>query len=218
MIKNRTTETALFESLVNSQREQVIYWLKSKYEHLSYWDAEDIVIDAAYALWEKLKTVKDWVNQSQEGLFRVIAKNTYTHWLQKKHGIFSAEWDDSYYPHDEGVELDYCYVSSETAHMLLKERMYDLIDQLKPKDRELMLLYLQNVRMDEIAEKLGLKNQQVAKNKKRKIVVRLCEAINGQADACPSFFKIHQSHQYICDKRHFLMHFECRIATFLSEQ
>ena len=65
--------------------------------------------------------------------------------------------------------------------------MYDLIDQLKPKDRELMLLYLQNVRMDEIAVRLGLKNQQVAKNKKRKIVVRLCEAINGQADACPSF-------------------------------
>lgn len=187
MIKKETSEIAFFNSLVNSQREQVIYWLKGKYENLSYWDAEDIVIDAAYALWEKLNTVKDWMNQSQVGLFRAIAKNTYTHWLQKKHGIFSAEWDDSYYPQDDGVELDYQYVSSETAHKLLKEQMYDLIDQLKPKDRELMLLYLQNVRMDEIAVRLGLKNQQVAKNKKRKIVVRLCEAINGQADACPSF-------------------------------
>lgn len=89
----------------------------------------------------------------------------------------------------DGVETDYGFISSETARMLQKERMYDEIDHLKPKDRSLIELFLQEVRMDKIAQRLGFRSTQVAKNRKSKIVVKLCKEINAQTEnACASFF------------------------------
>lgn len=189
MIRNEEAKAVFFENMVLNQRKEVISWLRFKYSNLPYADAEDIFQEASWQLWQKLCAMTDWHGESLTGLMKVICRNIHGHWM--RHNTPMEEWNDIYYPQDNGVETDYGYISSGTARMMLKERMYMMIDRLVTKDRSLIEMYLQNVRMDQIAQKLGFKSQQVAKNRKSKIVVKLCKEINAQANAaCASFFAV----------------------------
>lgn len=186
MIRNEAAKAVFFDTLVWNQREEVLSWLRFKYNDLPYADAEDIYQEASWELWKKLCRMKDWQSQSWIGMLKVICAHMHGHWIRKS--LWRVEWDDKYYPQDDGVEVDYGYISSGTARMLLKERMYEMIERLEPKDRSLMVMYLQNIRMDEIARQLGFHNAQVARNRKCKIVVKLCKDVNAQAaNACASF-------------------------------
>lgn len=189
MIRNEAAKAVFFETLVWNQREEVLSWLRFKYNNLPYADAEDIYQEASWELWKKLCEMKDWQGESMIGMLKVICRNIHGHWLRNQ--IWNEEWDDKYYPQDNGVETDYGYISSGTARMLLKEHMYEMIERLDPKDRSLIEMHLQNIRMDKIARQLGFKNSQVARNRKCKIVVKLCKDVNAQAaKACASFISI----------------------------
>ena len=179
MIRNESTKAVFFDTMVWNQREEVISWLRFKYFHLSYADAEDIFQEASIELWKVLSEMKDWEGESMIGMLKVICRNIHSHWIRGS--VHSEEWDDKYYPQDDGIESDYGFVSSDTARMLLKEHMYEMIEHLDPKDRSLMEMHLQKIRMDKIAKQLGFQNAQVARNRKCKIVVKLCKEINAQA-------------------------------------
>lgn len=197
MIKNEATKAAFFETLVWNQREEVISWLRFKYTNLSYADAEDIYQLATMELWKKLNDMPDWHGEDMTGMLKVMCRNVHGHWLREQ--VWKEDWNDKFYPQDNGVETDYGYITSDTARMLLKEHMYKLIDQLEPKDRSLMEMYLQKVRMDKIAQQLGFRNSQVARNRKSKIVVKLCKEINAQAQkACASLFVIKRTYILLC--------------------
>ena len=190
MIKNETKEV-FFETLVWNQREEVLSWLRFKYSNLSYADAQDIYQEASVELWKKFLGMTDWHGEDMTGMLKVFCRNIHSHWLHKQ--VCREQWDDRYYPQDVGVESDYGFITSETAHKLLKERMYERIESLEPRDRSLMELYLQKVRMDKIAQQLGFRTAQVARNRKSKIVVKLSKEINAQAQkACASFVIMRQ--------------------------
>ena len=173
--------------MIRNQRDEVLSWLRFKYTNLSAADAEDIFQDASVELWNKLRD-EDWQGESMVGMLKVICRNIHSHWLRSQ--VWQEDWDDRYYPLDTGVEMDYGYITSDHARMLLKERMYAMIDRLSPKDRSLMAMYFQNVRMDEIARQLGFRSAQVARNHKCKIVVKLCKDVNAQAaNACAYFIR-----------------------------
>lgn len=186
MIRNEATKVVFFDTLIRNQREEVLSWLRFKYTNLSYTDAEDIYQEASWELWKKLSK-ENWNGEPMTGMLKAFCRNVHSHWLREQ--VWHEDWDDKFYPQDNGVETDYGYMSSETARLLLKERVYEMIELLSPKDRSLMEMYLQNVRMDEIARRLGFRSAQVAKNRKCKIVVKLCKDFNAQAaDACAYFF------------------------------
>lgn len=186
MIRNEAEKAVFFDTLVWNQREEVIAWLRFKYSNLSYADAEDIYQEASIEFWKKYSALTDWGGEDMTGMLKVFCRNVHGHWIRGQ--VYYKEWDDKYYPQDDGVETDYGYVSSEIARMMLKERMYEMIEHLTPKDRSLMEMYLQKVRMDKIAQQLGFRSSQVARNRKTKIVVKLCKEINAQAIACASYF------------------------------
>lgn len=187
MIRNEAAKAEFFETLVRNQREEVLSWLRFKYSNLSLADAQDIFQEASTELWLKLRKMADWQGEPMIGMLKTFCRNVHGHWLRGQ--VWNEDWEDKYYPQDNGVETDYGYISSATARMLLKERMYEMISLLNPKDRSLMEMHLQNIRMDKIARQLGFQNSQVARNRKCKIVVKLCKEINAQAEqACASFF------------------------------
>lgn len=195
MIRNEAAKVEFFDTMIRNQRDEVLSWLRFKYTNLSYADAEDIYQEASCELWKKLST-QNWQGESMVGMLKAICRNIHSHWLRSQ--VWNEDWDDKYYPQDEGVETDYGYISSDTARMQMKEFVYKMIDRLSPKDRSLMEMYLQNVRMDKIAEQLGFRSAQVAKNRKCKIVVKLCKDVNAQAaNACAYFLFIHYSEKYI---------------------
>lgn len=180
-------KAVVFDLLVKNQRYEVIYWLKSKFSRLTLSDCEDIFQDASCALWTKLQTMHDWKDKPIIGLMKVICRNLATHLLRGM--AHYEEWSDTYYPEETAIEMDYGFISPEFYRKTLKEQMYQMIDRLAPQDNRFMKLYLDGMSMKEISRKLGFKAEGTSKNKKCKIVARLCkERTEGQADACPSLF------------------------------
>lgn len=186
MIRNEAAKVVFFDTLIKNQRKEVLSWLRFKYSNISYADAEDIFQEASLELWKKLCN-EGFEDKPMIGMLKAICRNVHGHWIHRQK--WNEDWNDKFYPQDDGVETDYGYMTSETARMLRKEVLYDMIDHLAPKERALMEMYLKKIRMDEIARELGFRNAKVAKTCKCKIVVKLRKDVNAQAeDACASFF------------------------------
>jgi len=181
------TKAVVFDLVVTNQREKMLGWLKEKYSSLTMSDCEDIFQEASWELWKKFLSMKDWNGEPIIGMLNVICRNIASHFLRKT--FHYDEWLDEHYPSEVSVEVDYEYVSPGTYRMMMKERMYDLIDRLAPEEREFIEMYLNRMTMKDIAKKLGFATAQTAKNKKCRIVARLRkELTDGQAHACPSLF------------------------------
>lgn len=191
MIRNDVKES-IFEVLLNKERGKVIGWLKKKYERFTITECEDIFQEGSLALWNKFKAAVDMTEGEFDKLLFTICRNISSHHLHKIPE--TVTWEDSYYPEEVQVEADYCFIGPGMARILLKERMYEQIGRLNAKDQQFMNLHLQGLTFREIAKRVALKNEQTAKTKKSKIVVRLRNAINGQVlETCPSFFYLSPS-------------------------
>lgn len=185
MIRNDAKES-VFEVLLTRERNKVIGWLKQKYERFPITECEDIFQEGSIELWGKFKSAVDMTEHEFDKLLFTICRNLSSHHLRKSHD--NVEWQDSYYPEEVQVETDYGFIGPGMARILMKERMYEEIGRLNAKDQHFMQLHLQGLSFKEIAKRVELKGEQTSRNKKSKLVVRLRNAINGQATACPSFF------------------------------
>jgi len=186
LIRNDARES-IFEVLLTRERGKVIGWLQKKYERFTITECEDIFQEGSVELWKKFRTVADMTEVEFGKLLFSICRNLSSHHLHKIPE--KVEWDDHFYPQETQVEADYGYIGPEQARILLKERMYSEIGRLNANDQQFMKLHLDGLSLKEVAKRVALKSEQSAKNKKSRIVVRLRNAINGQAqlDACPSF-------------------------------
>ena len=100
----KNVKAAFFDTLVKNQREEILAWLRFKYNNLPYADAEDIFQEASWELWKKLSQMDDWKGEPMIGMLKVICAHMHGHWLSKQR--WSEDWDDRYYPQDNGVETD----------------------------------------------------------------------------------------------------------------
>lgn len=188
----RDNKEVFFDKLVRRERGKVIGLLRKKYDYFPVTECEDIFQEGAMELWKKLQKMLDWEHENLEALLMTICRFISTHHLQKMMHFSKTEWDDRLYPEEHQVETDYGYVSQDVARKCQAERVYSEIEHFKPKDQDLMRMHLEGAKWKDIYPSVGLKSEAAAKNKKSKIVVRLRNAINGQAsqDACPSFFYV----------------------------
>lgn len=74
--------------------------------------------------------------------------------------------DENYKNGQNGNQLDEHDPESLLLSKDQKQIVEQTLNQLKPKSREVLELWIQNYSMREIAEKMGFKNEQVARNKK----------------------------------------------------
>lgn len=184
MIRN-DVKAGFFDKLVKSEREKAIGWMRKCYSLLSSAECEDIFQDASLELWKKLESMKDWDGESWIGMLYGICRNMASHHLDKLKP--TEEWDDKFDSEVEEVDTDFGFISRDIFRMMQKERVYQVIENLPPSDRALMLMHLQHMKMKDICKELGLGSPQVAKNKKCKIVARLRKEIGGQEFTCPLF-------------------------------
>ena len=185
MIRN-DEKAVVFETLVNNEREKAIGWLRNKYDRFSSAECEDIFQEACVELWKKFVSMTEWAGEPMTGMLYRICRNLATHHLDKL--PYLVDWEDTYYPEDNAVETDFGYVTPDVYRMMQKEWLYHEIEKLQPKDRDLMLMHLRQVKMKEICKDLGFASSQVVKNRKGMIVKRLRKEISGQVNStCPLF-------------------------------
>lgn len=166
-MSKKLTAMNVFESVMNSKRAEVVGWLCARYKGLREEDSEDIVQESSMELWKKVHECAGMKITEVVVLWKTIARNRYTHWLRAQR--FSEEWDDSRLQYG-WEERDFSWDRGNWEKQMKREALYDYIDHLNEKDRQLMLMVLLKKSMSEIAKALGYSNIQVAKNRKCKIL------------------------------------------------
>lgn len=186
MIRNEVVKAAFFESLVQAKRQQICKDLAGKYK-INYDDVEDIYQDVIFHMWTHQFATNKWREGKMDGLLWTICDRMTYKWV-KRHKRFE-EYDESHDSAEPVVETQNGFLSISLLKLMHKEELYAMLDRLDPRDRKLMEMVVANIRMDQVAKEIGFKNAQVARNRKHKIVVKLCKDINAQADkACAYFF------------------------------
>lgn len=167
-------EKSVFESVVISFRREVIGWLCGKYKNLNWEDAEDIVQDSSCELWKWCVNKNDLTKKDFVSMWKVMSRNIYTHWIVKTRS--KEEWNDHRLQHG-WEERDYGWYCGNESQIQKRELFYDSLDSLKDKDRQLVELILAKFKMKDIAEKLGYKSEQVARNRKHYVIKTLQEKL-----------------------------------------
>lgn len=158
---------SVFDSVVLTHRGEVLKWLCGRYKDLRWDDGEDIIQDSCCSLWKWASQHTGLNVKDLTCMWKKMSRDTYTHWLAKSRR--TEEWDDRRLQYG-WEERDFGWDRGNEAKILKRELFYDCLESLKDKDRQLMKLLLAKVKMKDIAEQLGYKNEQVAKNRKRTVI------------------------------------------------
>lgn len=177
MEQNVVGSKKVFESVMNNRRKEVVCWLLGKYNSLTMQDCEDIVQDACCVLWKKLDVLSSQREEDMVRMWKVISRNTCTHWMQKMR--FTDEWNDGKLQYG-WEERDFGWDMGDYGKVMKREMMYDYIDNLGDKDRMLMEMVLEKRSMKEIGKELGYGSEAVAKNRKSKIVSWMRRDLKGR--------------------------------------
>ncbi|MEM7105548.1 MAG: sigma-70 family RNA polymerase sigma factor [Bacteroidota bacterium] len=156
-------------SLYKDHRNQVIQFILSK--NGSENDALDVFQDAVISLVTSIEEGKFKGGSTVKTYLFAISKRL---WYRK----FNRNTRDDKFRNDfEQKEV----TDRDPETLLLKKdresKIEEVMNQLKPRSREVLMLWIRNYSMKEIAEIMGFKNEQVARNKKSNSLKELKDLI-----------------------------------------
>jgi len=173
----------MFNKMVEEEREKVLMWLMGKFKGLRYEDLEEVYDDGCLVLWKKMKDREFRLKEkSIEGYLVKICWNIGMHYLRKvnedvvsldslmERGFGMSEDDEV------GIEEMFDVIEERGN----KEEMFERLDKVwgKLKDVDRMILesyYVDGCKMEEIAKRIGYKNGNSVKSKKKKVLMRIKE-------------------------------------------
>ena len=177
----------IFDKVVENERENILLRLMSKFKCLRYEDLEEVYNDGCLVLWEKMMDKEFKLKEkSMVGYLYKICWNIGMHYLRKVN--------------EDGESLDRIlergYEVREDGGRGI-EKMFDVMDErgndderyekleriwsrLKEVDRMILeSYYVDGCRMEEIAKRIGYKNGNSVKSKKKKVLMRIKEMQQG---------------------------------------
>ena len=177
----------IFNKVVENERGNVLMWMMGKFKGLRYEDLEEVYDDGCLVLWEKMMDKEfKLMEKSMVGYLMRICRNIGMHYLRKvKEDIESL---------DRIMERGYG-VSEENEGGI--EEMFDVLDERvdeeekykklekvwsKLKEVDKMILesyYVDGCKMEEIAKRIGYKNGNSVKSKKKKVLMKIKEMRDG---------------------------------------
>ena len=174
----------LFNKVVVNVRANVLMRLTGRFKGLRYEDLEEVYDDGCLVLWEKMMD-KDFrlEEKSLEGFLVGICKNIAMHYLRKvNEDIESLDriMERGYAVSDEegerGIE-DMFDVMDETGDEEVRyEKLERVWSKLKEVDRMILeSYYVDGCSMEEIAKRIGYKNGNSVKSKKKRVLMRIMQ-------------------------------------------
>ena len=176
-----------FNNVVDNERENVLMRLMGRFKGLRYEDLEEVYDDGCLVLWDKMMDKGFKLNEkSVVGYLVRICRNIGMHYLRKVNEDIESL--------DRIMERGYG-VSEENEGGI--EEMFDVMDERvdeeekykklekvwsKLKEVDKMILesyYVDGCKMEEIAKRIGYKNGNSVKSKKKKVLMRIKEMRDG---------------------------------------
>ena len=177
----------IFNKVVDGERENVLMRLMGKFKSLRYEDLEEVYDDGCLVLWEKMMDKEfKLMEKSMVGYLMRICRNIGMHYLRKVNEDIESL--------DRIMERGYG-VSEENEGGI--EEMFDVLDERvdeeekykklekvwsKLKEVDKMILesyYVDGCKMEEIAKRIGYKNGNSVKSKKKKVLMKIKEMRDG---------------------------------------
>ena len=181
--KLQSVSNLIFKKVVENERENVLMWLKGRFKVLSFEDLEEVYNDGCLVLWEKMMD-RDFelMEKSLVGYLMKICRNIGMHYLRKVNE--DSESLDRIMERGFGVsDDDECGIGEMFDVMDERENedeRYEKLERvwsmLKEVDRMILeSYYVDGCKMEEIAKRIGYKNGNSVKSKKKKVLMRIKE-------------------------------------------
>ena len=173
----------IFNKVVDGERENVLMRLMGRFKSLRYEDLEEVYNDGCLVLWDKMMDKEFMLKEkSMVGYLVRICRNIGMHYLRKvNEDIESLDriMERGYeVREDDGRGIEEIFdVMDEKGN---EDERYEKLDRIwsKLKEVDRMILesyYVDGCRMEEIAKRIGYKNGNSVKSKKKKVLMKIME-------------------------------------------
>ena len=172
----------IFNKVVDGERENVLMRLMGRFKSLRYEDLEEVYNDGCLVLWEKMMDDEFKLKEkSMVGYLVRICKNVGMHYLRKvNEDVVSLNriMERGFLMSDDESGIEEMFdVMDEGGN---EDERYEKLDRIwsKLKEVDRMILesyYVDGCKMEEIAKRIGYKNGNSVKSKKKKVLMKIME-------------------------------------------
>ena len=176
-----------FNNVVVNERENVLLRLMGRFKGLRYEDLEEVYDDGCLVLWDKMMDKGFKLNEkSVVGYLVRICKNIGMHYLRRvNEDVVSLDriMERGYEVRKDGeggIEEIFDVMDERGNEEERYENLERVWSKLKEVDRMILeSYYVDGCRMEEIAKRIGYKNGNSVKSKKKKVLMKIMEMRNG---------------------------------------
>ncbi len=173
----------IFNKVVDGERENVLMRLMGRFKSLRYEDLEEVYNDGCLVLWEKMMDKEfELREKSLVGYLVRICRNIGMHYLRKvNEEIESLDriMERGYEVREDdgrGIEEIFDVMDEKGNEDERYEKLERIWSKLKEVDRMILeSYYVDGCRMEEIAKRIGYKNGNSVKSKKKKVLMKIME-------------------------------------------
>jgi RNA polymerase sigma factor (sigma-70 family) len=177
----------IFDKVVENEREKVLMWLSGRFKRLRFEDLEEVYDDGCLVLWEKMMDKKfRLIEKSMVGYLMRICRNVGMHYLRKvnediesldkimERGFGKSEDDE------RGIEEMFDVMDERGNEDERYKKLDRIWSKLKVVDRMILeSYYVDGCKMEEIAKRIGYKNGNSVKSKKKKVLMKIMKMRDG---------------------------------------
>ena len=173
----------IFNKVVDGERENVLMRLMGRFKSLRYEDLEEVYNDGCLVLWDKMMDKEFMLKEkSMVGYLVRICRNIGMHYLRKvNEDIESLDriMERGYEVREDdgrGIEEIFDVMDEKGNEDERYEKLERIWSKLKEVDRMILeSYYVDGCRMEEIAKRIGYKNGNSVKSKKKKVLMKIME-------------------------------------------
>ena len=177
----------IFNKVVDGERENVLMRLMGRFKSLRYEDLEEVYNDGCLVLWDKMMDKEfNLKEKSMVGYLVRICRNIGMHYLRRVNEDvesldrimergYEVREDD-----ERGIEEIFDVMDERVNEDERYEKLDRIWSKLKEVDRMILeSYYVDGCRMEEIAKRIGYKNGNSVKSKKKKVLMKIMEMRDG---------------------------------------
>ena len=181
--KLQSVSNLIFNKVVENERENVLMRLMGRFKSLRYEDLEEVYNDGCLVLWDKMMDKEFMLKEkSMVGYLVRVCRNIGMHYLRKVNEEiesldrimergYEVKEDDG-----RGIEEIFDVMDERGNEDERYEKLERIWSKLKEVDRMILeSYYVDGCRMEEIAKRIGYKNGNSVKSKKKKVLMKIME-------------------------------------------
>ena len=177
----------IFNKVVNGERGNVLMRLMGRFKSLRYEDLEEVYNDGCLVLWDKMMDKEFKLKEkSVVGYLYMICRNIGMHYLRKvnediesldrimERGLGMNEDEE------RGIEEMFDVMDERGNEDERYKKLERIWNKLKEVDRMILeSYYVDGCKMEEIAKRIGYKNGNSVKSKKKKVLMKIMKMREG---------------------------------------